>query len=135
MQDPDSGPRCRNLEQDLDAGQPNPDAVDPDAACRRLLLWTAHTPDSAIHCRTTVGPPPRCLTLGLAVSDPTWLCGAGYNQHHIHNQHHIYYNINSETGEACAAPNYLLRKVEDKSERWKTKAKGDKSERWKFEKF
>ena len=29
----------------------------------------------------------------------------------------------------------LLRKVEDKSERWKTKAKGDKSERWKFEKF
>ena len=111
MQDPDSGPRCRNLEQDLDAGQPNPDAVDPDAACRRLLLWTAHTPDSAIHCRTTVGPPPRCLTLGLAVSDPTWLCGAGYNQHHIHNQHHIYYNINSETGEACAAPNYTRYKV------------------------
>ena len=66
----------RNLVQDLDAGQPDPDALDPDAACRGLLLWTPHAiiSDSATlsdYTDSTVeplapmsavcGPRPSCL--------------------------------------------------------------------------
>ena len=71
MQDPDSGPRCRNLVQDLDAGQPDPDAVNPDAACRGLLNCSGPPTRHSFGLRYTVGllsdpspmsgPRPSCL--------------------------------------------------------------------------